>query len=114
MTTNRIQELDSSSFQDAISGSDQPVLVDFHAAWCPPCHALAPTIDSLADEYADRVLVGKVDIDANQDLAQEFEIRSIPTVLVFVNGQIVGRFVGVAPRDELARSLDEATALAAA
>ncbi|HEX9820985.1 MAG TPA: thioredoxin, partial [Methylomirabilota bacterium] len=78
-----------------------PVLLDCWAEWCAPCHMLAPTIDALARDYAGRVLVGKLDVDANPATAARFEIRGIPTLLVFDHGQLVDRLVGVQPRPAL-------------
>jgi thioredoxin len=75
-----------------------PVVLDCWAEWCGPCHVLAPTIDALARDYAGRVVVGKVDIDANPQTAARYEVRGIPTVLVFDRGQVVDRLVGVQPR----------------
>ena len=114
MSTTKAQHFDSDSFKNAISNSSHPVLVDFHADWCPPCKVLGPTIDALANEYAGRAQVGKVDIDANKDLAREFNVRSIPTTLVFLDGEVVDRFVGIASKETLAQSLDSAADNAAA
>ena len=75
-----------------------PVLLDCWAEWCGPCHVLAPTIDALAKDYAGRVVVGKVDVDANPQTAARYEVRGIPTVLVFHHGQVVDRLFGVQPR----------------
>jgi len=75
-----------------------PVLLDCWAEWCAPCHMLAPTIDAIAREYAGRVLVAKLDIDANPTVARQFDVRSIPTLLFFRDGQLVDRLVGVVPR----------------
>jgi thioredoxin len=74
------------------------VLLDCWADWCGPCHALAPTIDALARDYAGRVLVGKLDVDANPTTAARFEVRGIPTLLLFDRGRLVDRLVGVQPR----------------
>jgi len=75
-----------------------PVLLDCWAAWCGPCHTLAPTIDALARGYAGRVVVGKLDVDANPRTAARYEVRGIPTLLIFDRGQVVDRLVGVQPR----------------
>lgn len=114
MTAQNVHTLDSSSFQDAVAGSVGPVLVDFHAEWCPPCQVLAPTIDALADAYAGRALIGKVDVDANKELASEFDVRTIPTILVFRDGRVVQHLPGVKSQGELAEALDDAGATVAA
>ena len=81
-----------------VLSSPTPVVLDCWADWCGPCHALAPTIDALARDYAGRVLVGKLDVDANPRVASQFDVRSIPTLLLFRNGRLVDRLVGVNPR----------------
>jgi thioredoxin 2 len=86
------------NFAAVVLGATTPVLLDCWAEWCGPCHMLAPTIDALARDYAGRVLVGKLDVDANPATAARFEIRGIPTLLVFDHGQLVERIVGVQPR----------------
>jgi thioredoxin len=86
------------SFDAIVRAAPTPVLLDCWAEWCGPCHMLAPTIDALARDYAGRVLVGKLDVDANPATAARFEIRGIPTLLVFDHGQLVDRLVGVQPR----------------
>jgi thioredoxin 2 len=85
-------------FDRVVLGASTPVLVDAWADWCQPCHMLAPTIDALARDYAGRVLVAKLDVDANPATAGRFGIRSIPTVLVFRDGRLVDRITGVQPR----------------
>ncbi len=85
-------------FERTVLGSRIPVLLDCWADWCGPCHMLAPTIDALARDYAGRVLVAKLDVDANPATADRFQIRSIPTLLVFKDGQLVDRVTGVQPR----------------
>jgi thioredoxin 2 len=86
------------SFDALVLKATTPVLVDCWADWCGPCHMLAPTIDALAKDYAGRVVVGKLDVDANPATAARYEIRGIPTVLVFDRGEVVDRLVGVQPR----------------
>jgi thioredoxin 2 len=86
------------TFEATVLRAGTPVLVDCWADWCGPCHMLAPTIDALARDYAGRVLVGKLDVDANPETAGRFDIRGIPALLLFRGGQLVDRLVGVQPR----------------
>ncbi len=84
-------------FDAALAATDLPVLVDFHATWCPPCRALAPTVDDLARTHADRLRVAKVDIDENPALVERFGIASVPTLLLLRDGEVVERLGAVAP-----------------
>jgi thioredoxin 2 len=93
------------TFERMVLGAGTPVLLDCWADWCGPCHMLAPTIDALARDYAGRVLVAKLDVDANPATAQRFDVRSIPTLLVFRDGRLVDRLVGVQPRGALDAAL---------
>ena len=94
-------------FEKQVLQSDKPVLVDFWAEWCGPCRALGPVIETLSSDYSGRATVAKVDIDANQQIAMQFGIRSIPTVMLFDKGQVVDTFVGVRPRGDYAASLEK-------
>jgi thioredoxin len=93
------------TFERMVLDAGTPVLLDCWADWCGPCHMLAPTIDALARDYAGRVLVAKLDVDANPVTAQRFDVRSIPTLLVFRDGRLVDRLVGVQPRGALDAAL---------
>lgn len=99
-------EVTDSDFGEQVLRSEQPVLVDFWAEWCAPCRALGPVIESLSSEYEGKVRVAKVDVDANQQIAMQYGIRSIPTVMLFDKGQIVDTFVGVRPKSDYAQALD--------
>jgi len=99
-------QITDASFDEVVLKSDKPVLVDFWATWCGPCRMLGPVIEEVAKEYEGKVVVGKVDVDSNQEFAAKYGVRNIPTVLVFKNGEVVGRQVGVAPKKTYTDALD--------
>jgi thioredoxin 1 len=94
------------SFDQDVLQSEAPVLVDFWAEWCGPCRTMAPTIDVVANEYAGKVKVGKVDVDANGDTAMRYNIRGIPTLLLFKGGRVVEQRVGAVGKSEVQKMLD--------
>ena len=108
MASEKTIEITDSNFEDEVLKSDKPVLVDFWAEWCMPCRALAPTIDELADEYEGKVKVGKLDTDANRDVSMKYGISAIPTIILFKNGEVEKKFVGMTPKAEFASALDAA------
>ncbi len=112
MNTNQPQHLTAADFDQKVIDSGDPVLVDFFADWCPPCRAIAPTIEALARDYGDRAVIAKVDVDKHPQLASRFKVQSIPTLIVFRDGEVVERFTGVVPAETLRRSLDAVTAAA--
>jgi len=98
--------LSDANFHKEVLESDVPVLVDFWAPWCGPCLAIAPAIEQLAQEYQGRVKVGKLNVDENPIVSHHFGIRSIPTMLFFVRGQIVDQQVGLMPKSQLAKKIE--------
>lgn len=101
-------ELTSDNFDQTLADTDLPVLVDFHAEWCGPCKMLAPVLEQLAEEKDGEAIIAKVDIDAAKDLATRFEVRSVPTLIVFKNGQPVTATRGAQPKAALAALIDQA------
>jgi thioredoxin 1 len=96
-----------SDFGRVVLESSRPAVVDFTAAWCGPCRAIAPVIEGLANDYADRVTVAKVDIDDNPELAAQYGVRSVPTVMLFANGGIKRVYVGARSAHEYRTGIDE-------
>ena len=100
-------EITDKSFEDVVLKSDKPVMVDFWAAWCGPCRMVGPIIGELSSDFEGRAVVGKLDVDANQEFAAKYGVRNIPTVLVFKNGEVVGKQVGVAPKSTYTQALEQ-------
>ncbi|GCD79207.1 thioredoxin [Schleiferia thermophila] len=100
-------ELNETNFEELVLKSDKPVLVDFWAEWCGPCRVIAPTIEELAKDYEGKAVVGKLNVDNNMSIASKFGIRNIPTLLIFKNGEVVDKHVGVASKNVLADKLNK-------
>ena len=98
------------NFSTEVLGTDKPVLLDFWASWCAPCRMLAPSIDQLSEQYAETAVIGKVNIDEQQELAQRFGVMSIPSVFVLKGGKVVDSAVGLRPKKYYEDALDKAMA----
>ncbi len=94
-------QIEDSNFETEVIKSETPVLIDFWAVWCGPCKAIAPVVEEIASEYAEKLKVGKLDVDANPRTAMQFGIRSIPTLLIFKGGKVVEQIVGAVPKRSL-------------
>ncbi|MFB5190041.1 thioredoxin [Alicyclobacillus fastidiosus] len=103
MATQKVTDADFASFIQ----SDKPVLVDFWATWCGPCKMMAPVLEEVSDEYAGKLVVGKLDVDENPQTAGQFGIMSIPTLLLFKDGQVVKQLIGYKPKDDLVAQLSD-------
>ena len=112
-TDARTIQVTGQDFQQQVLEAEVPVLVDFWAEWCAPCRALGPIIESLSQQFGDDVKTAKVDVDRNQQLSMQFNIRSIPTVILFDKGEIVEKIVGVRPRAHYEATLNRQLAAAA-
>ena len=107
MANEHVLEFTDDNFESEVIESNLPVLVDYWAEWCQPCHALSPTIDELAAEYAGRVKVGKVDTDTNREVSVKFGISAIPTIILFRGGQVRKKFVGLTSKEQFQQALDD-------
>jgi thioredoxin 1 len=107
MASEAIVEVTDANFDQLVLKSEQPVLIDFWAAWCGPCKAIAPIVDEVAQSYSGRVKVGKMDVDKNAATPQRYGVRGIPTLLLFKDGQVKEQIVGYVARDVIEKALDK-------
>lgn len=107
MASDAIFEVNDSNFDQDVLKSDQPVLVDFWAAWCGPCRAIAPIVDELALHFQGKIKVGKMDVDRNSATPMRYKVTGIPTLLVFKGGQVVEQLVGYRPKEAIQQALEK-------
>lgn len=101
-----IVHINNDNFETEVLQSDKPVLLDFWAEWCGPCKMIAPILDQVAQEYADRLQVAKLDVEENQAIAMKYGVRSIPTLMVFKDGQVQAQHVGMLSKDQLGQLVE--------
>lgn len=107
MASEKVLTITKENFQKDILDAAEPALIDYWAPWCSPCRMIAPIVDEVAQEYDGKIKVGKVNVDENREIAQEFGVMSIPTLIVFKGGKAVDRVVGFKPKNELKALLDK-------
>ena len=102
-----VLKITSENYEEEVLKSDKPVLIDFYADWCGPCRMMSPIIDEIAKEKADSIKVGKINVDENQDLAMEYGVMSIPTIMIIKNGKVENTFVGVRDKNEIKAAIGD-------
>ncbi len=107
MAGNKIVELTRDNFEQKVVNSDKPVLIDFWASWCGPCRAVAPVMEELAEQYDGKAVIGKVNVDDENELSAKFRIMSIPTIMLFKGGQVVDKIVGSRPKADFENLLNK-------
>jgi thioredoxin 1 len=107
VASNSIFEVTDSNFDQDVLKSEQPVLVDFWAAWCGPCRAIAPIVEELAHEYLGKAKIGKMDVDSNSATPVRYGVRGIPTLLIFKGGQVKEQIVGYVPKETIQKAIDK-------
>jgi thioredoxin 1 len=105
MASDKVVNLTLDNFEDEVENSSLPVLVDFWAAWCGPCKMIAPIIDQLADEFDGKVKIAKINVDENRELSMRYKVMSIPTLLLFKDGEVVNQVIGARPKADLVKLL---------
>jgi len=108
MASDKVLEFSDANFEDEVINSDIPVLVDFWAPWCGPCRIIAPVVEEISESHDGKIKVGKLNVDDNQQTSMKFGIRSIPTLLVFKNGEIFEQIIGAVPKTEIERVVNSA------
>jgi len=110
MANANVKEFTDGNFDAEVLKSQTPVLVDFWAEWCMPCRMLTPTIEAVADEFAAKIKVGKLDTDGNRNVAVKYAINAIPTIIIFKGGEVRKKFVGLTNKDDLTKAINEVIA----
>lgn len=110
MASDAIIELSDSTFESEVVNSDLPVLVDFWAPWCGPCRAIAPLVEEISSSYEGKIKVGRMNVDENQSTTMKFGIRSIPTIIMFKDGEAVDQIIGAVPKGEIERVVEKSLA----
>ena len=105
--SDKVRTFSDGTWESEVLHSDKPVLVDFWAEWCQPCRVLAPTIEALAEEYADRVKIGKLNVDENGTTSAMYQVRGIPTVLLIKGGEVKEQVVGLTSKDSLSKLIEK-------
>lgn len=100
-----VLKITSENYEEEVLKSKKPVLIDFYADWCGPCRMMGPIVDEIAEEKANSIKVGKINVDENQDLAMEYGVMSIPTIVIVKNGEVSKTFVGVRDKNEILKEL---------
>mgnify|MGYP000996796444 FL=1 len=107
MSSEKVVTITDAEFESSVLQSDKPVILDFWAEWCQPCKMLSPTVEAIADEYEEKIKVGKLNVDDNPNVATKYGIRGIPTLLFFKGGEVVQQMVGVKSKTEIKKVIDE-------